>query len=248
MKPKKNKKSKKQNPSSYDPQPKVISNYADFISGYESIDEAIKMVNDNRKFEIELYWKRAVYFWTFIGVTFAGYFAVMGAKSDTSSVELDKLQFILNCIGIVFSVAWYFVNRGSKYWQLNWERQLDVLESIKVGPVYKTLIHMEKYRTNFLSKPLDAHVFSVTKINHLLNLFIIGIWLVLLVNFMSANLALNLSSPSAWLNFYTLSLIFTGGFVFALFQWGRKSKPEKDGKTTIIHFERRGVENKPKED
>ena len=35
---------------------------------------------DIRKFEIDLYWKRAAYFWAFIAATFAGYFALLGSN------------------------------------------------------------------------------------------------------------------------------------------------------------------------
>lgn len=35
--------------------------------------EAFKLAVDTRKFEIELYWKRATYFCAFIAMTFAGY-------------------------------------------------------------------------------------------------------------------------------------------------------------------------------
>lgn len=36
--------------------------------------KALEQAHDIRKFEIDLYWKRAAYFWTFIAATFAGYF------------------------------------------------------------------------------------------------------------------------------------------------------------------------------
>ena len=35
--------------------------------------EALKQALDIRKFEIDLYWRRANYFWTFIGAAFVGY-------------------------------------------------------------------------------------------------------------------------------------------------------------------------------
>jgi tRNA A-37 threonylcarbamoyl transferase component Bud32 len=45
---------------------------ADFPMG-EVRKEALKQALDIRKFEIDLYWKRATYFWAFIAVSFAGY-------------------------------------------------------------------------------------------------------------------------------------------------------------------------------
>jgi len=44
-------------------------------------EKALNLALDIRKFEIELYWKRATYFWTFIGAALAGYALV----DETSS-------------------------------------------------------------------------------------------------------------------------------------------------------------------
>ncbi|WP_437438215.1 RipA family octameric membrane protein, partial [Vibrio cholerae] len=40
------------------------------------LQSAFAQASDIRKFEIELYWKRATYFWALIAVAFAGFFAV----------------------------------------------------------------------------------------------------------------------------------------------------------------------------
>jgi hypothetical protein len=44
--------------------------------GGERQKQALKQALDIRKFEIDLYWKRAIYFWTLIAAAFAGYFAL----------------------------------------------------------------------------------------------------------------------------------------------------------------------------
>ena len=43
-------------------------------------EKALEHALDIRKFEIDLYWKRATYFWTFIGATFAGFIAVQASS------------------------------------------------------------------------------------------------------------------------------------------------------------------------
>ena len=70
--------------------------------------KALEYALDIRKFEIELYWKRGTYFWTLIAATFAGYFAVLAAET----IE-NKLfnAYVLACIGFVFTLAWFLVNR-----------------------------------------------------------------------------------------------------------------------------------------
>lgn len=62
--------------------------------------KALEHALDIRKFEIELYWKRASYFWTFIAATFAGYGAV-SVSSGPGAAKSDLLV-LLSCLGIVF--------------------------------------------------------------------------------------------------------------------------------------------------
>ena len=68
----------------------------------EVLDKAL----DIRKFEIDLYWRRATYFWAFIAATFAGYFAIFSADKLSEVAKQEEL-FILSCIGLVFSFGWF---------------------------------------------------------------------------------------------------------------------------------------------
>jgi lipopolysaccharide export LptBFGC system permease protein LptF len=61
---------------------------------------AYKLALQIRQFEIELYWKRATYFWTLIAATFAGYFALA-----TSKEPHPGLVFLVSCIGLVLSAS-----------------------------------------------------------------------------------------------------------------------------------------------
>jgi hypothetical protein len=134
---------------------------------------ALEFALDTRKFEIELYWKRAAYFWTLIAAAFAGYVAV---SSRGASQPRQPLVLIAS-LGFAFSVAWYCVNRGSKYWQDNWEAHVDQLETSIMGPIYKTVLAPDSLR---LWKLNGAYPFSVSKINQLLSLFTCCVWLLLL--------------------------------------------------------------------
>lgn len=134
---------------------------------------AYEIARGVREFEIELYWKRATYFWTLIAATFAGFFAL---KSATA--QHPALPFVVSCIGLVLSTSWYLVNRGSKYWQENWERHVDALEDKFAGPLYKTTISKEQFRW---WNPSDGYPFSVTKVNQLCSLFVAVLWVGLAV-------------------------------------------------------------------
>jgi len=139
---------------------------------------AFAQVADIRKFEIELYWKRATYFWALIAVAFAGYFAILAADKMPNKFFLS---LVVACIGLVFTYAWHLANRGSKYWQENWENHLDLLEDKVTGPLYKTRLdrpsHINKSE-KYVTGPLPV---SVSKINQWVSVFVIFSWTVLIL-------------------------------------------------------------------
>ena len=136
-------------------------------------EKALDLALDIRKFEIELYWKRAAYFWTFIGAALAGY-ALVYAKAENKD---SWLLLVFSCLGFLFSVSWYLVNRGSKFWQNNWERHVDLLEDEVIGPLYKTIASSVS-GNNLLTAPAE---YSVSKINQILSFFISSFWGLLII-------------------------------------------------------------------
>jgi hypothetical protein len=145
------------------------------------VEKALTLAHEIRRFEIELYWKRATYFWTFIAIALAGYVTVLDAKDPPPFGKGDPL-LTCSCVGIVFSVAWYFVNRASKYWQENWEKHVDLLEDAVMGPVYKTVLSDEKLWSDDAPRfwpPWGPYPFSVSKINQILSLFVVALFLIL---------------------------------------------------------------------
>ncbi len=137
--------------------------------------EALAHAVRTREFEVNLYWTRATYFWAFIVLAYGGFFGL--ATSEESKVpEKNELQFIVASIGFVFSFGWYLANRGSKYWQENWEKQVELLEDKIIGPLQKTTLHESSFPfSNFLG-PFKL---SVTKINQVLSLYVTAMWLFL---------------------------------------------------------------------
>lgn len=134
---------------------------------------ALAFAIDIRKFEIELYWKRATYFWGFIGAAFAAYALTYKNASDHE----PWLSLLFSCLGIVFSWAWFLANRGSKFWQQNWERHVELLEDLSLGPLYKTVATLPDARVRIFS----AGRYSVTKINQFLSLFVTLVWIPLIL-------------------------------------------------------------------
>ncbi|MAD17987.1 MAG: hypothetical protein CL579_18285 [Alteromonadaceae bacterium] len=123
-----------------------------------------------RNFEIDMYWKRATYFWAFIASTFVGYFALVSSENYTKYDRFNHVEvYFLICIGFVLSLAWHFTNIGSKSWQRHWEVHVDLLEDAFTGPLYKTVHPHQTY--------------SVSKINEIVSFVFVLIWFMLGVKY-----------------------------------------------------------------
>jgi len=145
-------------------------------------NKALKRAWINRDFEIEMYWKRASYFWTFIAATFVGYITLITSNGYNENLKsmFPQIEYLIICLGLVFSIAWVLVNIGSKRWQKNWENHIDILEDNITGPIYKVV-----------SKDVS---YSVSKINLLISGFVSIIWLILAIRYSLINLRITCKS------------------------------------------------------
>jgi hypothetical protein len=172
----------------------------------EQKKEAYKFACDTRKFEIELYWKRAAYFWGFLIISFGGYLIAIEKLSPHNEYKL-----IISLIGLAFSFCWYLVNRASKFWQENWEAHIDFLEDDIAGPIYKTPIDNSSFKFFKLNAPYS---FSVSKINQILSLYVTIIWLFLISQNISE--VFNLVEPFTNFNIIVLVIITISFIVYIL--------------------------------
>ncbi|MBU8906528.1 RipA family octameric membrane protein [Desertibacillus haloalkaliphilus] len=79
----------------------------------QCLKKCLEIAIDNRKFEIELLWKRALFFWGFI----AALFVAVASLYDKNVL----LTFMSALMGVALSFIWTLANRGSKAWQESWE-------------------------------------------------------------------------------------------------------------------------------
>lgn len=195
-------------------------------------DKALRLekILDIRKFEIDLYWKRATYFWTFIAATLTGYGLTVVTK-DANQENIIKFQFLIICLGLVFSFAWFLVNKASKFWQENWEKHLDLNEDDVIGPLYKITISKATY-SSFLP-PTNSYAASVSKINQILSLFVFVIWLGLLINLFTTGKLDLLKGCDCY--FTIIGIITTATICYLYF--GTKTS----NKDTIVHFDKRNI-------
>lgn len=195
---------------------------------------AFDQVSDIRKFEIELYWKRATYFWALIAVAFAGYFSILA--SDNMENEFF-LSLIVACIGLVFTFAWFLSSRGSKYWQENWENHLDLLEDKVTGPLYKTLLERPGHLNSaekYITGPLSL---SVSKINQWVSVFVLFSWGALVLYSAYKSLSPMPISLDQWLSISAHAVVVIIAVICCLMMFGLGKTHKKKHNPRVVERE-----------
>ena len=98
--------------------------------------EAYKRAHEIRQFEIELFWTRGTYYWAFILAAFTVHFALLSLLFDVEHYPFSLYNvynlprfslvalIITSLFCYFFSLCWVLMNKGSKFWQENWEEQI----------------------------------------------------------------------------------------------------------------------------
>lgn len=180
---------------------------------------------ETRNFEIEMYWRRATYFWAFIASTFVGYLALVGSENYSKpDVNSHVEVYMLICIGFVLSCAWLLTNIGSKSWQRHWEVHVDLLENRFTGPLYKTVYPTE--------------TFSVSKINEIVSAVFAGVWLLLGIKYLVNQDLLNFNFIPSNMNWFVF--LFTTLALLAVLAMVKGHGRGRFGKRPV-HMHRRSV-------
>ncbi|MBL4617657.1 MAG: hypothetical protein JKY46_08155 [Robiginitomaculum sp.] len=132
----------------------------------EQLEKALHRAHDLRKFELELYWKRATYFWAFQAIAFTLFgLLISGDSLSSGSIPKEKLWLLIPAVlGAVTALAGHFTAKGSKFWQKNWEAHVDILE--ETLKIRSTLVVLSDEPTSY----------SVSKINQNLMGFFALMW------------------------------------------------------------------------
>lgn len=197
------------------------------------IQEAYKNALDTRKFEIDLYWKRATYFWTFIAAIFIAFYTIINQnglfKIETNETSVNQKKesieilvyiiiFGISLLGYVFSLGWYFVNRGSKVWQENWERHIGFLEDYLNGPLFKTIIKPNLHFSKFNS----SYPYSVSKVNQMLSLFVTVFWYVI-INVLCFILFIDHFKPECFIAYFLFFIMVNLILVSVTYRFHKKT-------------------------
>ncbi|MGQ4535602.1 RipA family octameric membrane protein [Dermabacteraceae bacterium P13264] len=175
----------------------------------EALESSLNVALEERRFEIGNYWKRNNYFLLIIGAIATGYIALINSSGMAEKPGLIGIKevityFILPSLGFIFSLGWCLASLGSKYWQENWETQVNLLEKM-LG----RRVHWMVLETGFGARrsPLSARAFSVSKINQFLSYVLTLSWFVILVYSVHCRaISMYPDSPEEVLIFYPLVL------------------------------------------
>jgi len=136
----------------------------------EQLEMRLELAVETRKLEIDLFWRRSFFFWGFISASFIAYASLYKEKAI-------GLELVISSFGFICSFAWSLVNRGSKYWQENWERKVEQVECEVLGePFFAEREEVQKPEIMWLR----ARQFSVSKLAIALSDFTVVLWLALM--------------------------------------------------------------------
>jgi hypothetical protein len=127
--------------------------------------DALERAHKLRTFEIEHYWKRATYFWGFQVAIFAA-FGLVWKEQGNATTEWSPLAAALGGLGFLTAIANVLSARGSRFWQENWEKHIDMLEDKAEGRLYKTVWLKDGKRS-----------YSVSRVNENLSYCFVGFWM-----------------------------------------------------------------------
>jgi hypothetical protein len=125
-----------------------------------------------RDFEIEMYWKRATYFWGFQAAFMATIAVLLTGGVKDSWAPLYGSAIALSAF--IISSRWDTMTRGAKFWQNNWERHVDLLEPYFTGTLYRLYPARRKLPKPPSVSRANLSVIRVLELLWLLTYFVLG--------------------------------------------------------------------------
>lgn len=166
---------------------------------------------ETRNLEIDLFWKRSLFFWGFIASAFVGFAALRNSSPD--------LAIVIACFGMVCSIAWSLLNRGSKYWQESWETRVEESEKSITGKFFGKEEAAQLHKGRWLC----ARKFSVSKLAIALSDYVAILWFTLVVGQLIRRFAplsiIQSLEPIGVIAFTSFSFVY----ILLLFRYGKKS-------------------------
>ena len=150
----------------------------------EKLKQVSEAASKTRQFETELFWKRGTYYWAFILAAFTAHFSLLSMlltntfkdsdKTDTKFFSLESFRnlsnFALFCLAATalicffFCLAWTLMNKGSKFWQKNWEQHVNQLEKAQNKRLFATYLNPDNPEYKGTPFSFSAYDYSVSKL------------------------------------------------------------------------------------
>jgi hypothetical protein len=148
---------------------------------------------DTRKFEIQLFWQRSLYFWGLVAASLVAY-ATLHTKYEPG--QSHALCVLMVCFGFLTSIAWALQSLGGKYWHEAWEQKLYRAEKATLHTDDKLFEKDDRHHLfggiDEVIKPnpslLKAERYSVSKLAIIMSYLAVILWFCLAI--LESNLAL----------------------------------------------------------
>jgi hypothetical protein len=185
----------------------------------EQRKRALNRAHTLRTFEIEHYWKRATYFWTFQVAIFAA-FGLLWKGDGTFPKGWEPIVLALAALGILTAVANALSANGSRFWQENWEKHIDMLEDEIEGRLYKTVWLKNGQRS-----------YSVSRVNQNLSYCFVVFWIVVFAHVLAIISGISAYPCYPRVIYFVVIAAAISGFVLLLWQRSDlpSSAPKEDG-------------------
>ena len=143
-----------------------------------------------RDFELSNLWQRSIFLTAFLVLCFTAYGAVLTKlfeKSEqTSFVILNIIAYAISLLGIIFSILWIKMGKGSKAWYEKYENAINAFatnpnyfkeEAKKIGGFsYDKLENYEDIEVANCIMSTKAGAYSVSKINIAIGQVFLILW------------------------------------------------------------------------
>lgn len=157
------------------------------------LNEAYKQALDTRKFEIELYWKRATFMWPVNGalLVLIGIFSKLFYDAPIDRrIECFVAMSVISLLGYFVSMISSGISQSGKYWQENWEYHLDMLEPFFCGHLFKTHISRR------------PQPYSISELQDTVNLILVFLWVLIFI------ISISQTSLTTWQQLTVLAIAF----------------------------------------
>jgi bacitracin transport system permease protein len=145
-----------------------------------------------RDFEIAHLWQRSIFFTAFLVMCFTAYGAILSklfGLQGTQFIILNLLAYGISLLGIIFSIFWIKMSKGSKAWYEKYENAIVAIERDEKYTTKEALeiggfayCKLEKFKEIDIDNSIfstKAGAYSVSKINIAIGQVFLIQWLII---------------------------------------------------------------------